>query len=141
MGKSMEIRRINFHYNCKDEEKSFQKKYNLALSILIPILQGLLTKLSIETTQINTLVLSIFVSFITTIGAIIIGLIIGFIHDWKISLIVFAFIPFISGATILMDDFRENDRNLIKKRIEAGSVLSKCYINSKNCFKYYKMKR
>ena len=91
---------------------------------------GLLTKLSIDTTQISSLVLTIFGAIISTSGKILTALIIGFIFDWKISLIICIFIPFIVTFTVLMGNYRENGREGNKQiRIEAGSVLSECAIN------------
>ena len=98
---------------------------------------GLLTKLSIDTTQLNSLILAIFGSLLSTSGAIITALIIGFIYDWKLSLIICIFIPFIVMSTVLMGNYRENGREGNKKiRIEAGSVLSECAINTKTIFSF-----
>ena len=98
---------------------------------------GLLTKLSIDTTQISSLVLTIFGAIISTSGTIITALIIGFIYDWKISLIICIFIPFIVTFTVLMGNYRENGREGNKQiRIEAGSVLSECAINTKTIFSF-----
>ena len=98
---------------------------------------GLLTKLSIDTTQLSALVLSIFGAVISTSGAIITALIIGFIYDWKLSLIICCFIPFIVTCTVLMGNYRENGREGNKQiRIEAGSVLSECVINTKTIFSF-----
>ena len=98
---------------------------------------GLLTKLSIDTTQLNSLILTIFGSIISTAGAIITALVIGFIYDWKLSLILCAFIPFIVMSTVLMGNYRENGREGNKKiRIEAGSILSECVINTKTIFSF-----
>jgi ABC-type multidrug transport system fused ATPase/permease subunit len=98
---------------------------------------GLLTKLSIDTTQLSSLILSIFGAIISTSGAIITALVIGFIYDWKLSLIICCFIPFIVMFTVLMGNYRENGREGNKKiRIEAGSVLSECVINTKTIFSF-----
>ena len=98
---------------------------------------GLLTKLSIDTTQLNALILSVFGSIISTSGTILTALIIGFIYDWKLSLIFLAFIPFIVMFNVLMGEYRENGRVTNKEiRIEAGSILSECVINTKTIFSY-----
>ena len=98
---------------------------------------GLLTKLSIDTTQISPLILSIFGSVISTAGTLITALVIGLIYDWKLSLIICIFIPFIVMSTFLMGNYRENGREGNKKiRIEAGSVLSECAINTKTIFSF-----
>ena len=98
---------------------------------------ALLTKLSIDTTQISPLILSIFGSVISTAGALITAIVIGFIYDWKLSLIICGFIPFIVMCTVLMGNYRENGRKTNKQiRIEAGSVLSECVINTKTIFSF-----
>jgi ABC-type multidrug transport system fused ATPase/permease subunit len=98
---------------------------------------GLLTKLSIDTTQLSSLVLTIFGAIISTLGAIITALVIGFIFDWKLTLIILVFIPFIVTSTVLMGNYRENGREGNKQiRIEAGSVLSECAINTKTIFSF-----
>ena len=98
---------------------------------------GLLTKLSIDTTQLNALILSVFGSIISTSGTILTALILGFIYDWKLSLIFLAFIPFIVMFNVLMGEYRENGRVTNKEiRIEAGSILSECVINTKTIFSY-----
>ena len=98
---------------------------------------GLLTKLSIDTTQISPLILTIFGSVLSTSGALIAALIMGMIYVWKLSLIIFAFIPFIAMSTVLMGEYRENGRKKNKDiRIEAGSILSECVINTKTIFSF-----
>ena len=98
---------------------------------------GLLTKLSIDTTQISPLILTIFGSVLSTAGALIAALIMGMIYDWKLSLIIFAFIPFIVMSTVLMGEYKENGRKKNKDiRIEAGSILSECVINTKTIFSF-----
>ena len=98
---------------------------------------GLLTKLSIDTTQLNALILSVFGSAISTIGTIITGFVISFIYDWKLPLIILVFIPFIVMNTVLTGEYRENGREVNKEiRIEAGSVLSECVTNTKTIFSF-----
>ena len=98
---------------------------------------GLLTKLSIDTMQISPLILAIFGAIICTLGSIITALVIGFIFDWKLTLITFAFLPFIVLSRFLTGNYRENGREGNKKiKIEAGSILSDCIINTKTIFSF-----
>ena len=98
---------------------------------------GLLTKLSIDTMQISSLILTIFGAIISTLGSLITALVIGFIFDWKLTLIIFAFIPFIVLSRFLTGNYRENGREGNKKiKIEAGSILSDCIINTKTIFSF-----
>ena len=68
---------------------------------------GLLTNLSIDTTQLSSLILSIFGSLISCLSSIVTALIIGFIYDWKLTLILLCFIPFISACTFLMGNYKK----------------------------------
>ena len=75
---------------------------------------ALLTKLSIDTTQLNSIVLTFVGDILTTAGNIITGLILGFYYDWRLTLIALCFIPFIVGAFIIAKD---SVRTLTKKKI------------------------
>ena len=98
---------------------------------------ALLTKLAIDTTQLGAIILSIFNAVLCTIGSIVTALIIGFIYDWKLTLIIFCFIPFLIFAQVLMTNYRENGREFNKHiRIEAGNILSECVSNSKTIFSF-----
>jgi len=98
---------------------------------------ALLTKLSIDTTQISTFFLGIFGGLIGATGAIISSLILGFIYDWKLTLIIYCFIPFIVLRNILRGGYNKNGRQSNKLlKIEAGSFLSECVINTKTIFSY-----
>ena len=98
---------------------------------------SLLSKLSIDTTQISGLVLSIFGSLISSIGALVIALTLGFIFDWKLTLISFCFVPFIIATQVLKRYFRQHDRKGNKNlKVEAGSMLSECVINTKTIFSF-----
>ena len=98
---------------------------------------GLLTKLSIDTTQIAPIILSIFNALFCTIGSLITALIFGYIYDWKLSLILTCYIPFIILSQVLMTNYRENGRDVNKEiRIKAGSFLSEFVNNSKTIFSF-----
>ena len=98
---------------------------------------GLLTKLSIDTTQIAPIILSIFNALFCTIGSLITALIFDYIYDWKLTLIITCYIPFIILSQVLMTNYRENGRDVNKEiRIKAGSFLSECVNNSKTIFSF-----
>ena len=98
---------------------------------------SLLTKLSIDTTKISAIVLSVFGSLISAIGGIVISIVLGFIYDWKLTLISTAFLPFILFFTVFKAFFRANssqgDNNL---KIEAGSIISECVTSTKTIFSF-----
>ena len=98
---------------------------------------ALLTKLSIDTTQLNSIILTL-VGDLTTTGNIITGLTLGFVYDWRLTLISLGFIPFTVSAFIIAKD---SVRTLTKKKdnrtdIEAGAILSECVINTKTIFSF-----
>ena len=99
---------------------------------------ALLTKLSIDTTQLNSIILTLVGDILTTTGNIITGLTLGFVYDWRLTLISLGFIPFIVGAFIIAKD---SVRTLTRKKdsrtdIEAGAILSECVINTKTIFSF-----
>ena len=99
---------------------------------------ALLTKLSIDTTQLNSIILTLVGDVLSTSGNVITGLVLGFIYDWRLSLIALGFIPFIVGAFVIAKD---SVRTLTKKKdnrtdIEAGAILSECVINTKTIFSF-----
>ena len=99
---------------------------------------ALLTKLSIDTTQLNSIILTLVGDVLQTTGCTITGLIIGFIYDYRLTLISICFIPFIVGAVVIAKD---SVRTATRKKdnrtdIEAGSMLSECVINTKTIFSF-----
>ena len=99
---------------------------------------ALLTKLSIDTTQLNSIILTLVGDVLTSVGNVITGLTIGFIYDWRLTLISICFIPFIVTAFVIAKD---SVRAVTKKKdnrtdIEAGAMLSECVINTKTIFSF-----
>ena len=99
---------------------------------------ALLTKLSIDTTQLNSIILTLVGDILTTTGNILTGLIIGFFYDWRLTLISLVFIPFIVSAFVIAKD---SIRTVTRKKdsrtdIEAGAILSECVINTKTIFSF-----
>ena len=99
---------------------------------------GLLTKLSIDTTQLNSIILTIVGDVLQTLGCTICGLIIGFYYDWKLTLICLCFIPFIIVSIVtaknsIISAIKTKDNRV---DIEAGSILSECVINTKTIYSF-----
>ena len=98
---------------------------------------SLLTKLSIDTTKINAVVLSVFGSIFSAAGGIIVMLILGFIFDWKLTLIQLGFIPLILFFNVFKAYFRANSsKGNYDLKVEAGSVISECVISTKTIFSF-----
>jgi ABC-type multidrug transport system fused ATPase/permease subunit len=62
---------------------------------------SLLTRLSIDTMQLNNLVFSVVGSTVQVSVTFVLGLILGCIYEWRLTLIMFVFVPFIAVAIIL----------------------------------------
>lgn len=98
---------------------------------------ALLTKLSIDTTQLNSLVLSIVGDAVACVGTLIVGLSLGFYYDYRLVLITLCFLPFIIVSHVIMNNTRRGGNDKDKKiDIEAGSVLSECVINTKTIYSF-----
>ena len=98
---------------------------------------GLLTRLSIDTTQLNSIILTIVGDIVSTIGTASVGLFMSFYFEWKLTLISLCFLPFIITAQVIIGRARRGGRDTDKViNIEAGSVLSECVINTKTIYSF-----
>ena len=98
---------------------------------------ALLTKLSLDTTQLNSLILSILGDIISVCGVIICGLCLGFYFSWRLTLISLCFIPFIVTSRIIVNKTHHGGRSTENNaNIEAGSVLSECVTNTKTIYSF-----
>ena len=138
--KSWKLEGLGAVVTSKMRKKVFKKylELNLAFYDIDYNSPGsLLTKLSIDTTKISALVLSIFGSVISAVGGIIFSIILGMIYDWKLGLISTAFLPFTLFFTVFKAYFRANgSQGNYDLKIEAGSLLSECVINTKTIFSF-----
>ena len=99
---------------------------------------ALLTKLSIDTTQLNSIILTLVGDILQTTGNLLTGLIMGFCYDYRLTLITMIFIPFIIFALVMVKDsiLSPTKRKDNKTDIEAGAILSECVINTKTIFSF-----
>ena len=98
---------------------------------------SLLTRLSIDTTQLNTLVLSVVGDLVGTLGTAAVGLGLSFYFSWRLTLISICFLPFIIYAQIIVAKTRRGGREEDKKiDIEAGGVLSECVLHTKTIYSF-----
>ena len=99
---------------------------------------ALVTKLSIDSMNLNQLILTITGTLIQCICITILGITLGCIINYKLTLIDFAFVPFIVTANIFR---RINQGGMSNKKgfqgnIEAGAILSECVINTPTIFSF-----
>ena len=98
---------------------------------------ALITKLSIDTSQLDSLILNIVGGLMTVISTYLISIILGLQYDWKMTLILSVFVPISVYGMMKKGDYEENGNGLNKKaQIEAGSFLSECVINTKTIFSF-----
>ena len=98
---------------------------------------ALLTKMSIDTMELNQLVNSILGTTIQCTCVLIVGLIIGCYYEYRLTLIDFCFVPFIVIANVIRRGMMQaSSKKGIKANIEAGGILSECVINTKTIFSF-----
>ena len=98
---------------------------------------ALSTKLLIDSSQLDSLILDFVGGILSTLSSFLISFILGILYDWKMTLILFLFMPFIIYGSVKKEDYKENGRegNKIIK-IEAGSFLSESVVNIKTIFSF-----
>ena len=98
---------------------------------------SLLTRLSIDTMQLNNLVFSTVGSSVQVSVTFVLGLILGCIYEYRLCLIMFAFVPFIALAIIIRRGVNSGSgKRGVKANVEAGGILSECVTNTKTIYSY-----
>ena len=98
---------------------------------------ALLTRLSIDTMQLNNLVMSILGSTVQCSATFILGLILGCIYEYRLTLVMFCFVPFIAIAIIVRRALdRGSGKRGVKANVEAGGILSECVTNTKTIYSF-----
>ncbi len=98
---------------------------------------ALLTRLSIDTMQLNSIILSLFGSTVQVSCVIIVSLGMGLYYDWRLTLIIVAFVPFIAFSIFIRTQLRKGSSTKgIKANIEAGAILSECVVNTKTIYSF-----
>jgi len=98
---------------------------------------ALLTRLSIDTMQLNNLVMSILGSTVQCGATFVLGLVLGCIYEYRLTLIMFCFCPFIAVAIIVRRSLnRGSGKRGVKANVEAGGILSECVTNTKTIYSF-----
>ena len=98
---------------------------------------ALLTRLSIDTMQLNNLVFSTVGSTVQVSTTFILGLIWGCIYEYRLTLIMFAFVPLIATAMVMRRQVNSGSgKKGVKCNVEAGGILSECVTNTKTIYSY-----
>ena len=131
---------LGAHLTRNYRKKIFEKYLKFHLSFFdleINSPGALLTRLSIDTTQLNSLIIAIFGGSIISISVFLVGFISGCIYEYRLTLILFGFIPFIILSMIFRRKLNKNNSPKgVKAKIEAGGILSECVTSTKTIFSY-----
>lgn len=103
---------------------------------------SLLTRLSIDTTQLNSLVMTILGTTVQCSCVFIVGVTLGCIYEYRLTLIMLCFVPFIVFSMIIRRLLhRGNSKEGMKVNIEAGGILSESVTNTKTIYSFNFQKR
>ena len=98
---------------------------------------SLLTRLSIDTMQLNNLVMSVLGSVVQCSATFILGVILGCVYEYRLTLVMFCFVPFIALAIIIRRALnRGSGKRGVKANVEAGGILSECVTNTKTIYSF-----
>ena len=98
---------------------------------------ALLSRLSIDTTQLHCLILIMIGDIVQTAGSVIVGFVLGLIKDYRLMLIALCFMPFIIISAVVSHYTKQGGRDSYRQiNIEAGGILSECVINTKTIFSF-----
>ena len=98
---------------------------------------SLLTRLSIDTMQLNNLVMSVLGSVVQCSATFVLGVILGCIYEYRLTLVMFCFVPFIALAIIIRRALnRGSGKRGVKANVEAGGILSECVTNTKTIYSF-----
>ena len=98
---------------------------------------ALLTRLSIDTMQLNNLIFSTVGSTVQVSTTFVVGLILGCIYEYRLTLIMFCFVPFIAISIIIRRTLNSGSgKRGVKAYVEAGGILSECVTNTKTIYSY-----
>ena len=98
---------------------------------------SLLTKMSIDTMDLNQMLNSILGVSVQCSAVLIVGLIIGCYYEYRLTLVDFCFVPFIVISNIIRRGLMQgSSKKGVKANVEAGGILSECVINTKTIFSF-----
>ena len=98
---------------------------------------ALLSKLSIDTIQLNSIFQMVIGDLFHCFGALISGLILSIYYDWRLTIVSFFFIPFIITSNLLIAKTRRSgSKSFNKNNIEASAILSESVLNTKTIFSF-----
>ena len=98
---------------------------------------SLLTRMSIDTMELNQMLNSILGVSVQCGVVLIVGLIIGCYYEYRLTLVDFCFVPFIVTSNVIRRGMMQGtSKKGVKANVEAGGILSECVINTKTIFSF-----
>ena len=98
---------------------------------------SILTKMSINTMELNQMLNSIFGITIQCGCTFVIGLVVGGYYEYRLILIDYSWIPIIIFFHVIRRQFIESSgKRSILANVEAGGISSECIINTKTIFSF-----
>lgn len=98
---------------------------------------AILTKMTINTIQINDYTKEILGSLIISFSLFITTLILGCCYDYRLTLIAIVFIPVLIFINIMRKVLMQSDnKKSIQASLESGAIISDCLTNTKTIFAY-----
>lgn len=87
--------------------------------------------------QLNNLIFSTVGSTVQVSTTFVVGLIMGCIYEYRLTLIMFCFVPFIAISIIIRRTLNSGSgKRGVKAYVEAGGILSECVTNTKTIYSY-----
>ena len=126
---------------CRNYRKKILRKYlqmHISFYDITSNAPGaLLTRLSIDTMQLNALVMTIVGTTVQCGFIIVLGIILGCIYEYRLTLVMFCFVPFIVASTVIRRGISNGSNKFgVKASVEAGGVLSECVTNTKTIYSF-----
>jgi len=126
---------------CRNYRKKILRKYlqmHISFFDITSNAPGaLLTRLSIDTMQLNSLVMTIVGTTVQCGFIAVLGLILGCIYEYRLTLVMFCFVPFIVASTVIRRSINNGSNKFgVKANVEAGGVLSECVTNTKTIYSF-----
>jgi ATP-binding cassette subfamily B (MDR/TAP) protein 1 len=103
---------------------------------------SLSTKLSIDSNQLDSLILDLLGGVLSCLSSLVLSFILGAINDIRCTLVLFAFLPFNVYGMVKKGDYADKGRESNQQmKIEAGNILSESVVNIKTIFSFNFQKR
>ena len=98
---------------------------------------SILTKMSINTIQLKEILRTIVGSGIIVISCFLAALIIGCCYEYRLTLIIILFLPFVIVINFIRRlVIQVDDKKSIESSMEGGSIISECVTDSRTIFAY-----